>query len=159
MLTMSRKFCEMFADNRGVAAVEAAILFPFLGIVGLGVMDCSYMLLQNHKMEQSLVSAANFMALSSDPQLVETQAKRIAVSGTIDPLAEPVIKNWSPNDISISYTMVPNDDGEYRGGEFIRVVNITTVHPYEGFGIVKSLTGSSVTLNAQYQQRMTGTVG
>ena len=159
MLKLSSKLQAWLGDTQGVAAVEAALIFPFLAIAGLGVMDCSYMLLQNHKMEQSLVSAANFMALASDPQLVETQAKRIAVSGSIDPSAEPLIKNWSPSDISISYTMVPNDNGQYRGGEFIRVVNITTTHPYEGFGIVKSITGSSVTLNAQYQQRMTGTVG
>lgn len=157
MLNLRAQIYEMFEDKSGVAAVEAAIIFPFLGIVGLGVMDCSFMLLQNQKMEQSLVSAANFMSLSTNPQLVETQAKRIAVSGTTDPLAKPLIKNWSPADISISYALVPNNN-QYRGGDYIRVVDITTTLPYEGFGIVKAITRKGVTLHAQYQQRMTGTV-
>lgn len=157
MLNLGSKIHEIFADNSGAATVEAAIVIPILAVVGLGVMDCSYMLLQNHKMEQSLVSAANYMALSTDPWLVETQAKLIAVSGTTDPLADPLIKNWLPSDVSISYVMVPNNNGQYRGGGFIRVVDITTSLPYEGFGIVKSLMGKGITLNAQYQQRMTGT--
>lgn len=157
MLNLGSKIHEMFTDNSGAATVEATIIIPILAVVGLGVMDCSFMLLQNHKMEQSLVSAANFMALSTDPWLIETQAKHIAVSGTTNPLAEPLIKNWLPSDISISYVMVPNNNGQYRGGGFIRVVDITTSLPYEGFGIVNSIMGKDVTLNAQYQQRMTGT--
>lgn len=158
MLNLRSKIHEIFADNSGVVTVEAAIIIPIISVVGLGVMDCSYMLLQNHKIEQSLVSAANFMAHSTDPRLVETQAKNIAVSGTTDPLAEPLIKNWTPSNVSITYVMVPNNDSQYRGGDFIRVVDITTSLPYEGFGIVKSIMGKSITLNAQYQQRMTGTV-
>lgn len=146
------------SDTSGVAAVEAAIIMPFLGVIGLAVMDSSYMLLQNHKMEQALVSAGNFMALARDPRLVETEAKQIAVTGSTDPSAAPLIKNWAASDISISYAMTSNASGEYRGGEFIRVVNITTTHPYDGFGIVKAMTGNRVTLNAQYQQRMTGAV-
>lgn len=157
MLNLGSKIHEIFADNSGAATVEAAIIVPILAVVGLGVMDCSYMLLQNHKMEQSLVSAANYMALSTDPRLVESQAKHIAVSGTTDPQAEPLIKNWAPGDVSISYVMVPNNNGLYRGGDFIRVVDISTSLPYEGFGIVKSIMGKGVTLSAQYQQRMTGT--
>jgi len=144
-------------DTSGVAAVEAAILAPFLGVLGLGVMDCSFMLLQNHKMEQALVAAANYMSLSIDPRQVEDTAKRIAVSGTTDPLAKPLIKNWSPDDIKIEYRLVPNTSGQYRGGKHIRVVNITTTHPYQGFGILKAVTRNNVVLNAQYQQRMTST--
>ena len=144
-------------DAAGVAAVESAILMPFLGTVGLGVMDCSFMLLQNHKMEQALVAAANYMSQSTDPRRVEENAKRIAVWGTADPAAKPLIKDWSPDDIIISYTLVPNDAEQYRGGDHIRVVNITTSHPYQGLGIVKAITGNRVLLNAQYQQRMTAT--
>lgn len=157
MFSLTPKFLQMIGDCKGVAAVEAAILMPFLGLVGLSIVDASLMLLQNHKMEQAIVSAANYMALSSDPRLVENDAKRIAVSGTSDPLAPPLIKNWSPSDITISYLMVANDSGQYRGGDFIRVVNITTTHPYQGFGLLKTVSGNRVTLSAQYQQRMTGT--
>jgi Flp pilus assembly protein TadG len=158
MSKISAKIREMFADNSGVVTVEAAIVLPFLSIVGIGVADCSYMLLQNHKMEQSLVSAANFMALSTDPQRFEIQAKQIAISGTTDLLSEPLIENLSTANVSISYVLVPNTNGKYRGGDFIRVVNIKTSLPYEGFGFIKSIMRGGVTLNAQYQQRMTGTV-
>lgn len=157
MFSVSSKICALFRDKDGVVAVEAALLFPFLAVLGFGAMDASNMLLQNHKMKQSLVSAANYMARSTDPELVETQAKQIAVSGTTDPAAEPLIKNWTPEDVSISYKLIPNDAGQYRGGNNIRVVDITTTLPYEGFGILKSIRGRTITLNAQYQQRMTGT--
>ena len=142
-------------DTAGVAAVEAAIIMPFLGVVGLGIMDCSYMFLQNHKMEQSLVAAANYMSLSADPESVEDEAKRIAVTGTIQTGGEPVIKNWSTSDITIGYKLIDNQDGDYRGGDFVRVVDITTSNSYDGFGLIKAVTGGSVTLSAQYQQRMT----
>ena len=146
------------ADTGGGAAVEAAIATPFLALLGLGAIDGSYMLLQNHKMEQALVSAANFMALAEDPRLVETQAKQIAVSGTTNPAAPPRIKNWTVGDITIAYRLVANSNNAYRGGGFIRIVDIQTSHRYDGFGIIKAASRGQVTLTAQYQQRMTGTV-
>ena len=157
MITFATSTRELWKDTRGVAAVEAAIIMPFLAFVGLATMDGSYMLLQNHKMEQALVSAANFMALSSDPRLVENQAKQIAVTGTLQTGAPPLIKNWSTDDVVISYAMVANGNNDYRGGDFIRVVNISASNPYNGFGVIKAISGNSVVLNAQYQQRMTGT--
>lgn len=151
-------FSRFLHDKRGVAAVEAAIITPFLAVLALGAIDGSYMLLQNHKMEQALVAAANFMSIAEDPRLVEGAAKKIAVTGTTDPAAAPRIKNWTTDDITIDYKMVSNQNGNYRGGAFIRVVDIRASHPYDGFGIIKALSGGGVTLNAQYQQRMTGTV-
>ena len=157
MITFPTSVRKLLKDTRGVAAVEAAIIMPFLAFIGLATMDGSYMLLQNHKMEQALVSAANFMALSSDPRRVEGQAKQIAVTGTLQAGAPPLIKNWSTDDVAISYTMVANGNNNYRGGDFIRIVNISTRNPYDGFGIIKAISGNTVVLNAQYQQRMTGT--
>jgi len=149
--------CNYITDLRGVVAVESAIIMPFLAALSLGAIDASYMLLQNHKMEQALVSAANYLSLAEDPRLVETQAKQIAISGTVDPNAPPLIKNWTIEDVSITYKMIANNNGVYRGGEFIRVVDIRSSHPYSGFGLIKAITGNAITLNAQYEQRMTGT--
>jgi len=117
-------FSRFLHDKRGVAAVEAAIITPFLAVLALGAIDGSYMLLQNHKMEQALVAAANFMSIAEDPRLVEGAAKKIAVTGTTDPAAAPRIKNWTTDDITIDYKMVSNQNGNYRGGAFIRVVDI-----------------------------------
>ena len=61
MLNSRSKIHGVFEDNSGAVTIEAAIIVPILAVVGLGIMDSSYMLLQNHKMEQSLVSAANYM--------------------------------------------------------------------------------------------------
>lgn len=145
-------------ELRGAVVVEAAVILPFLAITGLGAVDASYMLLQNHKMEQALVSAAGFMSQSANPVSVESQAKTIAVNGSLAAGSDPLIKNWSPNDISISYRLVPNNNGQYRAGDFVRVVELETSLPYHGFGIIKSIRGSHVTLKASYQQRMTGAV-
>lgn len=143
------------ASLSGTIAVEAAFLLPLLAMLGLGTIDLSYMILQNHKMEQSLVAAGAFMARASDPQSVEPQAKMIAVTGSFDSHAEPVIKNWSTDDISISYKFVANNNDLYRAGDFVRIAQISSSHSYSGFGIIKALSGNRSTLSAVHEQRMT----
>jgi len=151
----SRLLKRLRTDERGSVVTEAAIILPFLSAIGLGAIDASFMLLQNHKMEQALVNAANFMSQSQTPVSFENQAKKLAVTGTLDNAAAPILKNWKASDITITYRLVPNTNGNYRGGEYIRIVELNSALPYQGFGIIKSIRGSNPVLKASYQQRLT----
>jgi hypothetical protein len=152
-----KKWLKLYrTDSDGSVLTEAAFILPFLSALGLGAVDASFMLLQNHKMEQALVSAANFMSQSQTPLSFEGQAKTLAVTGSLDTGASPILKDWKTSDITISYRLIPNANADYRGGDYIRVIELNSVLPYQGFGIIKSIRGSNPVLKASYQQRLTG---
>ena len=147
-------------EQNGAVAVEAAFVLPFLILGGIGTMDASYLLLQNHKMETGLANAASYLARASSPQTVELQAKRIATLGTPQAVGAPVIQDWTPTDITISYKVISNANlgtgTLYRGGDTIRVVQLASQKPYAGFGVLKAAFGGSLVVKATHEQRLTG---
>ncbi len=158
---MKSIICTYFKDNCGAIAVEGALLLPLLLTIGLGGLDASNMLLQNHRLENQLSMASSYLARSDDPAARETAAKNLAVTGTLDGNAVSLIKNWTPSDITISYLKTNNTENadgatDYRGESVIETVQITSNVDYKGFGIISSLMPNSVTLTAQVQERVVG---
>ncbi len=149
-MALFRKF---FADKCGSISVETALVVPILMASGLGAVDVSNYLLQNHKMESGLVSAGRYLAFAQDPQSMSTRAKRLAISGRVDAGAAPVLENWTANDVTITYSSTDNDDDLYRGGSEIITVKITSELPYKGLGLLNAVTGGS-TLSASYEERI-----
>lgn len=143
-------------DKRGALVVEAALLLPFLVAAGLGVIDASYMMVQNHKVESQLSVAANFLSKSDAPQLRETAAKTLAVTGSISAGQMALIDGWNTGDISITYLTTDNADESYRGEDNIRTVQITTQIEYNGFGILSSILPNKPVLSASVQERIVG---
>lgn len=148
--------------QKGAVAVEAAFILPFLILGGIGVMDASYLLLQNHKMETGLANAGSYLARASNPQTVELQAKRIATFGTTQAAGHAVIHDWMPADVTIGYKVISNGSVSvgtlYRGGNNISVVQISSEKTYAGFGILKAAFGGSLTIKAAHEQRLTGDI-
>jgi len=141
------------ARTNGSMSIEAALVIPILMLSGLGAVDASNYLLQNHKMESGLVSAGRYLAKSDNPQSIGIRAKRLAVSGRTDSGVNPVLENWTTNDVTITYLSTNNSQGLYRGGDQILTVKISSELPYQGFGLLNAVTGGS-TLRASYEERI-----
>ncbi len=143
-------------DRKGGLVVEAALLLPLLVAAGLGVIDASYMMIQNHKVESQLSLAANYISKSDTPQNREATAKTLAVTGTISGNGAPLITGWSANDVSIAYVTTQNANGEYRGEDNIQTVQLSTRIEYRGLGILSSFLPTKPMLTASVQERVVG---
>ena len=157
---MRREFKSLLTCCRGGLIVEAALVLPFLILLGLGAADASYMMVQNHKLESRLTMAGNFLAKTGTPNLYESQARNLACAGQISTPSSCVLPNWSPSDIIVTYTDVANAEieggFEYRGDSPVKIVTVTSGIDYSGFGILSSFSGGSIRLQGSYQERVIG---
>ncbi len=140
-------------NTDGAVAVEGAILFPVLALIGYGIIDLSMMLLQTHKMEQGLVAGASYLARAQTPTLLTAQAKNIALSGRPDGSGEPRVNGWSDNEITLTIRNIPNN-GQYRDGTVVQVAQFASAHPYQGLGFIKLTSGGRVTIRTDHEERL-----
>jgi len=148
------------SDQSGVAAIEAALMFPFLLLTCFATIDVSFLMLQNHKMETGLTAAGNYLSKTRTPDQFETQAKRLATTGQITAGGEKYIPNWSESDIVLTYNKVPNTPTQegtlYRGGATIDIIKLYSEYTYQGIGFISSLPGSPIKVTASYEERLIG---
>lgn len=147
-------------DETGSVLVEAALVLPLLIAAGLGGIDASYMMLQNHRLESQVSMAASFLSRSDNPQNLELAAKNLALTGSIDG-GSPILKGWTINDISISYVDTNNDPDEdgntlYRGDATVKTVVVKTNFDYKGMGVVASFSREGLALSARVEERLIG---
>lgn len=140
-------------NTDGAVAVEGAILFPVLALIGYGIIDLSMMLLQTHKMEQGLVAGAGYLARAQTPTLLKNQAKNIALSGRPDGSGEPRVDGWSGSEITLTIRNIPNN-GAYRDGAVVQVAEFASAHPYQGLGFIKLASGGRVTIRTDHEERL-----
>ena len=140
-------------DTDGAVAIEGAILFPVLALIGYGVIDLSMMLLQAHKMEQGLVAGASYLARAQSPTQLTTQAKNIALSGRPDGSGDARVTGWSESEITLTIRNIPNT-GQYRDGAVVQVAEFASAHPYEGLGFIKLASGGRVTIRTDHEERL-----
>jgi Flp pilus assembly protein TadG len=124
-----------FGDNRGVAAVEAALTFPFLVAVSAGLFE--------------------FAA-------AEDSAKRLAVTGSILSGQTARVGWWKTEHVQISYrtTANPRDATtglrNYRGADTITTIRVSTTAPYEGMGLLSAIGLSTIQIGASHEERYVG---
>ena len=158
---MIRRLKKYLSERDGSVVVEAALVLPFVITVGIGAVDASNMLLQNHKLETQLTMAGNFLAKSRTPAQFETEAKNLACSGRSTATSTKcIIPNWTVSDIQVSYATVSNSelDGgfEYRDGTPVQIVRVSSNIQYTGFGLISSIFGGSIQLSGAYEERVIG---
>ena len=145
-------------SDTGTVAIEAVFVFPFLIFIGFGAIDGSLLMMQNHKAENGLVSAGSYLARTPSPARFEARAKRLATTGQVASGGEKKILNWSVTDIAINYKSIANANTRtgrnYRGGDTIKIVQLSTSIPFQGLGFLKFVSRGSIAINANYEERL-----
>jgi len=145
-------------SDSGTVAIEAVFVLPLLILIGFGAIDGSLLMMQNHKAENGLVSAGSYLARTPSPARFEARAKLLATTGQVTSGGEKKIPYWSETDISINYKSIANANTrsgrDYRGGDTVKVVQLSTSIPFQGLGFLKSVSRGSITINANYEERL-----
>lgn len=145
-------------SESGAVAIEAVFALPLLILIGFGAIDGSLLMMQNHKAENGLVSAGNYLARTPTPASFEARAKRLATTGQMATGGERKIGNWAESDVTISYKSIANADNgsgrNYRGSDTVKVVQLSTSIPFQGLGFFKSVSGGAIMVNASYEERL-----
>ena len=145
--------CSYLRKTDGAVAVEGAILFPLLALIGYGIIDLSMMLLQTHKMEQGLAAGASYLARAQTPLVLQNQAKNIAISGRPDGSGDARVKGWLGSEITLTIRNIPNT-GQYRDDAIVQVAEFASAHPYQGLGFIKLASGGRVTIRTDHEERL-----
>lgn len=107
---MMRLLRQLRECTSGTAMLETAIVFPLVAILMLGTIEIGRAVHVYHTADKSMRSAARYLArvpeqATCDGAWGQTNAKNLAVYGTIDPGADPVplIPGWEPADVTINF--------------------------------------------------------
>jgi len=155
--TAFRSLRSLLQADRGAALVEAAMILPiFLALVG-GVYEFGFFLYQEQLVTSGVDDAARYLALSSDPTSVATQAdvKNLAVTGMLNG-GEPRVHGWSTSDVTVSVDSVDNTAGTYSGGATIQLVTVSTSFPAQSLGFLSLLHLTAPTISTSHQERAVG---
>ena len=141
--------------RRGAATVEAAIAVPLLISLGLAAADAGYLFSETHRTKAALAGATRYLAKARQPELVETDAKNLAVSGRRTG-GTARIPGWTTAHVTVSYRQVDNTNHTYTGPETIRIVRMYSERPYEGFGLLSLMGVGALDVVAVHEERWTG---
>lgn len=156
-IMLARPFRSILHAERGAALVEGAIILPvFLALVG-GVYEFGFFLYQEQLVTSGIEDAARYLALTSDPTNVATQAdvKNLAVSGSLDG-GIPRVRGWSASDVTVSVDSIDNTTGTYSGGSTIRLVTVSTSFSAPTLGFLTLLHLTPPTISVSHQERAVG---
>ena len=149
---MSRSF---LSCRRGAAAVEGALVLPLLVTLGLAAADAGNLFSETHRMKAGLAAGARYLAKARQPEMAQTAAINIAVTGRRSG-GTPRVSGWSTTHVSVSYREVDNTTHAYTGGNTVRIVRLQTQRPYQGFGLLALLGVGLVEITAAHEERWTG---
>jgi Flp pilus assembly protein TadG len=157
------KPCSSIAsDERGVAAVEAALALPFLVLLGLGLAEFGTVFYQTQLVQTGLRDAGRYLSRVPDLAGAEDAARRVAVTGTPAPGEAARVVWWKPEHVQIAYrtTANPRDavtgTRPYRSGEVVTVVRVSTSVPYVGLGLLSNFGVSGFQIAAAHEERYVG---
>ena len=105
MITFTRRLRDC---SSGAALMEAAIVFPLVMILMIGIIEFGRAFQDYHVADNSMRSAARYFArvpeVATCPgEWGRTNAANLAVFGTINPGdAPPLVDGWEPSDITFT---------------------------------------------------------
>jgi hypothetical protein len=152
----------IWRNSEGSALVEGSIILPVLFILVFGVFEFSWAICQQHLILTGISDAARYIARSTIPNdpTIKKVAKNLATTGSVDG-DTPRVKGWTVDDIDISYTFINNPTGEngltnFRGGQVIESVTVSTTFTVPSLGFFGILHISPPILNVSHQERIIG---
>ena len=153
---------EFLSHESGAAAIEAAIIMPFLILLGAGVFEYGNVMYNQDLIQNGVRDAARYLTRVRDLTDDEkTMAKQIALS-SVGNASSAAASWWQADQIKITVTPIPNGThpatGQrlYRSGDNVRVIRVETATSYPGMGMLRVLGRSSLTLSAAHEERYVG---
>jgi Flp pilus assembly protein TadG len=147
-------------EDNGSALVEGSIILPVLFILVFGVFEFSWAIFQQHLILTGISDAARYIARSPIPNdpTIKQNAKYLATTGAIDGNT-PRVNGWTVDDVDISYTFINNAAGDneltnFRGGEVIGSVTVSTSFTVPSLGFFSILKFLPPTVNVSHQERI-----
>lgn len=150
------------ADDRGVAAVEAALSFPFLIAIGAGLFEFGSMFYNYQLMQTGVRDAGRYLSRAADLDAAAENAKRLAVTGSIVPGEPARVKWWKTEHVQIAYRTLANPRDaatglrSYRSGDTVTIVRVTTSVPYAGTGLLSFIGLDAVQIGTAHEERYVG---
>ena len=157
-----RKLFRLKRDERGTAAIEAALTFPFLVLVGSGLFEFGNIFYNYELIQTGVRDSARYLARVADPATSETAARNIAVRGTVDTSGSLRVSWWQAANVQISYRTTPNpvdaNTGRriYRGNDPLTVIRVSTDFNYPGFGLLNRVGLGPLRITAAHEERYVG---
>jgi Flp pilus assembly protein TadG len=152
----------IWRNSEGSALVEGSIILPVLFILVFGVFEFSWTICQQHLILTGISDAARYIARSTTPNdpTIKKVAKNLATTGAVDG-DTPRVRGWTADDIDISYTFINNAAGDngltnFRGGEVIESVTVSTTFTVPSLGFFGILKLLPPTVSVSHQERVIG---
>ena len=146
----------IFANTKASAAIEGALIAPFLIIFSLAALDAGNLMLTIHRVETGLASGAALLERADAPLAFASAAKNFAVSGRTVAGGALTVPGWSADQVQVTMRSVDNSSGALRGGETIKVVRLETEFPYQGLGLLRMAGVGSLMIRASHEERVFG---
>jgi Flp pilus assembly protein TadG len=149
-------------DIAGVAAIEAALAFPFIVALAAGLFEFGSLFYNFQLIQTGVRDGARYLARVADPVASEATARNMALRGTVDSTGALRVKWWQPTEIQITYKTTPNPVDEttgrrlYRGRDPLIVVRVSTSFDHAGLGFLKAVGLGPVRVNAAHEERYVG---
>ncbi len=156
-------FRRLLAGRSGSAAVEFALVLPFMvllcfAFVGAGRLFWNYHIAVSAVRDAARYAArlpmdcAGFTGTSAAQNLTNTQ--NLTRTGTVDASGTPLIATWTSNaTVTVSFSCVANSGaylGRYEDMTGVPRVQVSATPPYiESFGPLTGVTLTSFTVSAQ----------
>jgi Flp pilus assembly protein TadG len=152
----------LLGDEAGVAVVEAAVAVPFLTVLSFGIIEFGSIFYNFQLVQTGLRDAGRYLSRVPDLAAAEGDARRLATTGSILPDQPARVKWWSAGQVQISYRSVANPRDattglrNFRAGDTVTVVDVSTSVAYPGLGFLSSLGLGSITITAKHEERYIG---
>jgi Flp pilus assembly protein TadG len=149
-------------DERGVAAVEAALALPFLFVVSAGLFEFGSIFYNFQLMQTGVRDAGRYLSRVPDLSAAEENARRIAVTGSVVDGQPPRVRWWNASEVQISYRTLANPRDattglrNYRAGDTVTVIRVGTTIPYSGTGLLSTLGLGTISISAAHEERYVG---
>jgi Flp pilus assembly protein TadG len=151
-----------FADESGVAVIEAAIAFPFLVILMAGLFEFGLVFYNFQLVQTGVRDAGRYLSRVDDLAAATENAKRLAVTGSVVAGQPARVKWWSTTQVQVETRGVANPRDattglrNYRAGDTLTVVRVSTTIPYEGIGLLKAIGLGPIQIGAAHEERYVG---
>jgi Flp pilus assembly protein TadG len=154
-----RSLLAVFADRRGAALVEFTLILPFLLSIVFGMAEFGRFVYQYQLVLEGLRDAGRYLSrVDATNVTLQTNAKNLAVTGTLDGSGTARVPGWTAADVEVSTRNVDNSGSPapYRGPATIHIAVVETTFNYADIGMLGALGLGPISVSASHEQRVLG---